>query len=74
MKEKPQESFFINAGIYILDAKALHYIPNNQRYDMPQLYTLLREKGYDLYAFPIREYWMDIGHMDDYIKANQKME
>lgn len=73
IKEKPVESFFINAGIYVLNPEALQYIPN-QKYDMPDLYIYLKEKGYKLYAFPIREYWMDIGHMSDYIKANQKMD
>ncbi|MCC7573097.1 MAG: nucleotidyltransferase family protein [Candidatus Methanofastidiosum sp.] len=74
IQEKPKESFFINAGIYVLDAQALQYIPDDKKYDMPELFALLKEKDYDLYAFPIREYWMDIGHMEDYIKANQKME
>ena len=37
---------------------------------MPTLYKCLIEKGHRASAFPLREYWMDIGRIEDYERAN----
>jgi dTDP-glucose pyrophosphorylase/CBS domain-containing protein len=68
--EKPVQRFFVNAGIYVLEPEVLDFIPKNTHCDMPDLFTLLINKGYETAAFPIREYWMDIGRVDDFIQAN----
>ena len=68
--EKPMQSFFVNAGIYVLDPKVLDLIPKNSFYDMPDLFNKLLQKKYKTAAFPIREYWLDIGRMEDLVKAN----
>lgn len=68
--EKPIQKFFVNAGIYILEPTALEYIPKNAHYDMTHLFEELIEQNKKVSAFPIREYWLDIGKMGDFIKAN----
>jgi len=68
--EKPIQRFFVNAGIYVLEPAVLDFIPKNTHLDMPDLFALLINKGYETAAFPIREYWMDIGRLDDFEKAN----
>jgi len=68
--EKPIQRFFVNAGIYVLEPEVLDFIPKNTPWDMPDLFALLIDKGYETAAFPIREYWMDIGRVDDFIQAN----
>lgn len=68
--EKPIQRFFVNAGIYILEPEILELIPKNKYLDMTTLFELIIEKGYETAAFPIREYWMDIGHLDAYKQAN----
>jgi dTDP-glucose pyrophosphorylase/predicted transcriptional regulator len=68
--EKPIQQFFVNAGIYVLEPDVLDFIPKNTQWDMPDLFALLINKGYETIAFPIREYWMDIGRVDDFIQAN----
>lgn len=70
IEEKPVQRFFISGGIYILDPEAIDYIPANQFYDMPTLFEALIEKRRTTSAFPIREYWLDIGRMDDFNRAN----
>jgi dTDP-glucose pyrophosphorylase len=71
IKEKPTHKFFVNAGIYVLEPDVLSLIPKESYFDMPQLFELLIERGQDTAVFPIREYWMDIGKMDDYQRANE---
>ena len=68
--EKPQQSFFVNAGIYVLDPEVIKMIPKNEFFDMPQLFELLIEKKAKVSAFPIREYWIDIGHAQELERAN----
>lgn len=70
IEEKPVQRFFVNAGIYVLEPEALDFIPANTRFDMPSLFERLVELRQETVVFPIREYWLDIGQMADYDRAN----
>lgn len=70
IREKPVERYFINAGIYALDPAATTHLPASGAFDMPNLFDRLRTAGHRTLAYPIREYWVDIGQMDDYQRAN----
>ena len=67
--EKPVHRFFVNAGIYLLVPRVLKSIPKNTLYDMPHLFEALIRKKMEVAAFPVREYWMDIGRIDDLERA-----
>jgi dTDP-glucose pyrophosphorylase len=69
ISEKPVQSFFINAGIYLLSPEALEIIPKNEHYDMTALYQDLILRGKPTIAFPLREYWLDIGRVADLEQA-----
>lgn len=71
IKEKPIEKYFVNAGIYVLSPKVLEYVPKNEFFDMPTLFELLIEKGQKPLSFPIHEYWLDIGRIEDFHKAQE---
>ncbi|MDV6376981.1 nucleotidyltransferase family protein [Sporosarcina sp. GW1-11] len=68
--EKPIHKSYVNAGIYVLDPIILDTIPVDKFYDMPELYKELMDKQKIVSAFPLREYWLDIGRIADYEKAN----
>ena len=68
--EKPTQRFFVNAGIYVLDPGTLDLISPNTFFDMPSLIEKLIEQKDETVVFPIREYWLDIGHLADYERAN----
>lgn len=68
--EKPQQSFFVSAGIYVLSPSTLDLIPKETYYDMPELFKSLIAGQEKTLAFPLREYWLDIGNAVDYEKAN----
>ena len=70
--EKPINRFFVNAGIYLLSPKVLELIPKNEFFDMPTLFQELINKQENVLSFPIHEYWIDIGRIIDYEKANNE--
>lgn len=71
IEEKPIHKFFINAGIYVLSPEVLGYLPKKAYFDMPLLFEKLIKDGKNVISFPIRELWIDIGHMEEYKKANE---
>lgn len=70
--EKPVHKFFVSAGIYMLDETVLDSIPKDEFYDMPTLFELLIENKGKVISFPLREYWLDIGRLEEYKKANDE--
>lgn len=72
IEEKPINKFFVNAGIYLLSHKVLNYIPKNEFFDMPTLFQKLIEEELKILSFPIHEYWLDIGRIVDYERANNE--
>ena len=72
IKEKPTHSFFVSAGIYMLSPSVLPLIPKDEFYDMPTLFDKMIELEQELVSFPIREYWLDIGRIEEFEKANSE--
>ncbi|CEK10222.1 nucleotidyltransferase family protein [Legionella hackeliae] len=69
--EKPVQRFFINAGIYVLSPELIRGVHPEVRIDMPDLLQEHINKGNNVNMFPIHEYWLDIGRMDDFNKAQK---
>ncbi len=74
LREKPVQSFFVNAGIYLLEPEALALVPNNQVFDMTDLVQLLLKQERCVSSFPIHEYWLDIGQREDYARAQEDIK
>lgn len=72
IREKPIHKFFVSAGIYLLSPDAIEYIPKNEFYDMPTLFEALIHADQQTVSFPIREYWLDIGRIEEYERANNE--
>ena len=73
ISEKPVVRQFINAGIYLLNPQVRRLIPNGQPYDIPELIERLINENGTVVCFPIREYWLDIGKVDQYDQAQADM-
>ena len=71
IEEKPVHKFFVNGGIYILDNKVIDFIPDDVFYDMPTLFENMIDKQFKTISFPIYEYWLDIGRIEEFEKANK---
>lgn len=72
IEEKPTQRYFVNAGIYALSPSVFDLIAKNRPLDMPDLFSALLERKRSAAVFPIREYWMDIGRMDDLQRARDE--
>ncbi len=72
INEKPVHRFFVNAGIYVVEPEALSYVPKDQHLDMTDFFRTVIEKGVPTAVFPVREYWMDIGRIDDLAQAKRE--
>jgi len=70
IEEKPIQRFFVSAGIYVINPEVLAFVPRGEYLDMPVLFERIINKSLEAAAFPIREYWLDIGRVDDYERAN----
>lgn len=69
MVEKPIQRFFVNAGIYVVSPRVIQSVEKNQKIDMPTLLEQHMEERQKVLMFPVHEYWLDIGRMDDFNKA-----
>lgn len=67
--EKPLLPFQVNAGIYLLEPSAQEWIPQNETFHMTDLVARLLANGRPVVCFPVREYWVDIGQLEDYERA-----
>lgn len=69
--EKPIQSFYINAGIYVLSPNFLKFIKNDT-IDMPDLLKLAIKSKKIVASFPLKEDWIDIGEFNQFNKLQKK--
>ena len=74
MEEKPVQRFFVNAGIYVIGSEIFKNAGRNIRIDMPTLLQKYLDENQDIFMFPIHEYWLDIGRMDDFKRAQHDIK
>lgn len=72
IEEKPIRKVFVNAGVYVLDPNCKSLIPKKKYYDMPVLFKKMINKNLKVISFPLGEYWLDIGKLNDFKKANEE--
>lgn len=71
--EKPTQHYLVNAGIYVLDPRALAWLPKRRACDMPEFLNLIRaHKSGGVACFPIQEYWLDIGGPKEFLQAEKE--
>ena len=70
--EKPVQKYFANAGIYVLSPQALAHLPGESFFDMPMLFERLIAAGLSTVAYPLREYWVDIGQLEEFERAKRE--
>ena len=69
IEEKPRQKFLCNAGIYMVNAEVIPLIPAYTKFNMTDLIQEVVRRGLPVTTFPIHEYWIDIGQMEDLEKA-----
>jgi dTDP-glucose pyrophosphorylase len=74
LKEKPSYTYYSNAGIYLMKKEVVDIIPKNEHFNATDLMDSLIENGKKVGYYPILGYWLDIGKMDDFIKAQEDIK
>ncbi|KJC36614.1 alcohol dehydrogenase [Bradyrhizobium sp. LTSP885] len=74
IREKPTQKFFVNAGVYLLDPGVLDHLQANETVDMPTLIERTIADGKQSVVFPLREYWIDVGRLDDLQRASDEFQ
>ena len=67
--EKPDIRTKVLAGIYIMKPEILDMIPYNESMGMDTLIKTMLSDKMPIAKYEIHEYWLDIGMIDDYEKA-----
>ncbi len=71
IQEKPDIKTNVIAGVYIFQPELIDFIPKNVKYSMDSLINDMLSKELHITKYTIYNYWLDIGQVDDYQKAQE---
>ena len=74
MVEKPTYRYHINTGIYVLNPEYITSVQPNTQIDLPTLLEQRIDTNKKVGIYTTHEYWLDIGQMTDYQKAQQDIK
>lgn len=74
IQEKPKLVHYILAGIYVMTPKIFNYIPDDIYFGMDSLIEYFLKNNMKVAKYEIDEYWLDIGRIGDYEKAQAEMK
>lgn len=74
IEEKPVQRYTVSAGIYVLAPHVLDLVPRDTQFDMPALFEAIAEQGLRARCHRIEGYWLDIGRLPDYERANLEFD
>lgn len=75
LQEKPELTYKINTGMYILEPHLVDEIPSDRLYHITYLIERLIQEGRKVGVYPINEgSWTDIGNWDEYMKYIKRYE
>ena len=69
LKEKPELTYMINTGVYILNPGCIDEIPQGEFFHITQLMEKIKSRGGRVGCFPVSEHaWKDMGEWPEYLK------
>lgn len=74
LEEKPVQSFFVNAGVYVVSPDVLDAVSKSEKLDMPDLIEKRISEGHSIATYLVHEYWLDIGRMEDFKRAQHDIK
>ena len=69
LEEKPVITNYVNAGIYLLSPQVWQHLRREEACDMTELLEVLQQYNEPIHAFPIHEYWLDVGQPETLAQA-----
>lgn len=73
-KEKPTYRLTVSMGVYVFSKKVLDYVPDRVAFGFDQLMHLMLEKNLPVSVHCYPGYWLDIGRLEDYERAQEDFE
>lgn len=69
LKEKPEQTYQVNTGVYILNPELIDEIPEGEFFHITHLMEKVKIKGGRVGCFPVSEQsWKDMGEWPEYLK------
>ena len=69
LQEKPEQTYMINTGVYILNSELIDEIPKGEFFHITHLMEKIKARGGRIGCFPVSEYaWKDMGEWPEYLK------
>lgn len=72
--EKPRYTYYSNAGIYLFKKELIGLIPAEGPFDATHFMEAVIAKKKKLCSYPILGYWLDIGRVEDFYKAQEDVK
>jgi NDP-mannose synthase len=69
IEEKPDIITYALAGVYVMRPEIFSLIPDAQYFGMDKLMQTMLDRGMPIAKYEMQEYWLDIGQVEDYQKA-----
>ena len=74
INEKPNYNFLVNTGLYVINKKALKFIPKGKKFDLTDLINKIKKQKGRIGAFPIEEKnWFDVGEWGEFEKTSKEL-
>jgi NDP-sugar pyrophosphorylase family protein len=71
LEEKPVFRTHVNAGIYVIEPRALKLLARDQACDIPAFFERLADEGERTIVYPMHEPWLDVGRPFDLEEARK---
>ena len=69
LKEKPEQTYQVNTGVYILNPNVIDEIPEGEFFHITHLMEKVKARGGRVGCFPVSEHsWKDMGEWPEYLK------
>lgn len=72
IEEKPDIVMYILAGIYVMKPEIFRFFPEDSFFGMDMLIKAMLAEEMPVSKYELKEYWLDIGRIDDYYTAQQE--
>lgn len=73
-EEKPKLQYLVSMGVYVVNRAVLEYVPVGQKFGFDDLMLELLARKQSIHVEPYSGYWLDIGRIDDYLRAVDEFE
>lgn len=75
MREKPELSFLVNTGMYVVDSRVIDEMKIESEIGFPDVIESYRKEGEKIGLYPIGEQsWLDMGQLDELEMMRRKLQ